>query len=78
MCVCAYTYTAGVCSHYVLQPSPSLSLLLKPVVSRELLLPCSLAVCAQAPAADAAQAVRVGWVGFFAIILQKEEEEFRN
>ncbi|KAK5848538.1 hypothetical protein PBY51_006143 [Eleginops maclovinus] len=49
---------SGVCSHYVLQPSPSLSLLLKPVVSRELLLPCSLPVSPQEPAADALHTVQ--------------------
>ncbi|CAJ1086427.1 meiosis 1 arrest protein [Xyrichtys novacula] len=43
----------GVYSHYILQPSPSLSLLLKPVVSRELLLPCSLPVQTQEPTPDA-------------------------
>uniref|UniRef100_A0A3Q2VRM8 Meiosis 1 associated protein n=1 Tax=Haplochromis burtoni TaxID=8153 RepID=A0A3Q2VRM8_HAPBU len=35
-----YVSNTGVYSHYILQPSSSLSLLLKPVVSRELLLPC--------------------------------------
>ncbi|XP_071333927.1 meiosis 1 arrest protein isoform X2 [Trachinotus anak] len=49
---------SGVYSHYVLQPSPSLSLLLKPVVSRELLLPCSLPVSTQDPAPDAVQTVQ--------------------
>ncbi|XP_040887757.1 meiosis 1 arrest protein [Toxotes jaculatrix] len=49
---------SGVYSHYVLQPSPSLSLLLKPVVSRELLLPCSLPVSTQDPAPDAMQTVQ--------------------
>ncbi|KAM3590488.1 uncharacterized protein V6R79_010913 [Siganus canaliculatus] len=44
---------SGPCVHYVLQPSSSLSLLLKPVVSRELLLPCSQPVSAQEPAPDA-------------------------
>ncbi|XP_074555484.1 meiosis 1 arrest protein [Halichoeres trimaculatus] len=43
----------GVCSHYILQPSSSLALLLKPVVSRELLLPCSQLVPAQEPTPDA-------------------------
>ncbi|XP_062300465.1 meiosis 1 arrest protein [Scomber scombrus] len=42
----------GVYSHYVLQPSPSLSLLLKPVVSRELLLPCSMPVSTQDPSPE--------------------------
>ncbi|KAL6118747.1 m1ap [Pungitius sinensis] len=45
-------------SHYVLQPSPSLSLLLKPVASRELLLPCSLPVSTQEPAPDALHAIQ--------------------
>ncbi|XP_070711333.1 meiosis 1 arrest protein [Pempheris klunzingeri] len=49
---------SGVYSHYVLQPSPSLSLLLKPVVSRELLLPCSLPVSAQDPAPGAMQVIQ--------------------
>ncbi|XP_071393268.1 meiosis 1 arrest protein [Centroberyx affinis] len=49
---------SGVYSHYVLQPSPSLSLLLKPVVSRELLLPCSLPVSNQDPPPDAMQAIQ--------------------
>ncbi|XP_047434162.1 meiosis 1 arrest protein-like [Mugil cephalus] len=49
---------SGVHSHYVLQPSPSLSLLLKPVVSRELLLPCSLPVLTQDPAPHAVQTVQ--------------------
>uniref|UniRef100_A0A665UVN8 Meiosis 1 associated protein n=1 Tax=Echeneis naucrates TaxID=173247 RepID=A0A665UVN8_ECHNA len=51
-CVCVY-------SHFILQPSPSLSLLLKPVVSRELLLPCSLPVSTKDPAPDAMQMVQV-------------------
>ncbi|XP_037532776.1 meiosis 1 arrest protein [Nematolebias whitei] len=50
--------SSGVCSYYVLQSSPSLSLLLKPVVSRELLLPCSLPVSAQDPAPHAMQTVQ--------------------
>ncbi|XP_040038700.2 meiosis 1 arrest protein [Gasterosteus aculeatus] len=48
----------GVYSHYVLQPSPSLSLLLKPVASRELLLPCSLPVSTQEAAPDALHAIQ--------------------
>ncbi|XP_069015437.1 meiosis 1 arrest protein [Embiotoca jacksoni] len=48
----------GVYSHYVLQPSSSLSLLLKPVVSRELLLPCSLPVSTQDPGPHATQTIR--------------------
>ncbi|CAL8327140.1 unnamed protein product [Lota lota] len=42
----------GLHSHYVLQASPSLSLLMKPVVSRELLLPCLLPVSTQDPQPD--------------------------
>ncbi|XP_029382812.1 meiosis 1 arrest protein [Echeneis naucrates] len=49
---------SGVYSHFILQPSPSLSLLLKPVVSRELLLPCSLPVSTKDPAPDAMQMVQ--------------------
>ncbi|KAM9335245.1 meiosis 1 arrest protein [Symphorus nematophorus] len=49
---------SGVCSHYVLQPSPSLSLLLKPVVSRELLLPCSLPISNPEAAPDAMQTIQ--------------------
>nr|XP_046237458.1 meiosis 1 arrest protein isoform X2 [Scatophagus argus] len=49
---------SGVCSHYVLQPSPSLSFLLKPVVTRELLLPCSLPVSPQEPEPDAMQTIQ--------------------
>ncbi|XP_030017765.1 meiosis 1 arrest protein [Sphaeramia orbicularis] len=49
---------SGVYSHYVLQPSPSLSLLLKPVASRELLLPCSLAVSTQDPTTEATQTIQ--------------------
>uniref|UniRef100_A0A3P8TUA4 Meiosis 1 associated protein n=1 Tax=Amphiprion percula TaxID=161767 RepID=A0A3P8TUA4_AMPPE len=51
---------SGVYPHYVLQPSPSLSLLLRPVVSRELLLPISLPVSAQDPPPNAMQTVQVG------------------
>ncbi|KAL4660953.1 meiosis 1 arrest protein isoform X1 [Arapaima gigas] len=36
-------------SYYVLQPSPSLSLLLKPVAARELLLPCHLPITSEDP-----------------------------
>ncbi|KAK2862776.1 hypothetical protein Q5P01_002309 [Channa striata] len=50
--------SSGVYSHYVLQPSPSLSFLLKPVASREFLLPCSLPVSSQRPAPDAMQTVQ--------------------
>ncbi|XP_051284460.1 meiosis 1 arrest protein [Dicentrarchus labrax] len=49
---------SGVYSHYVLQPSQSLSLLLKPVVSRELLLPCSLPVPTQEPAPETMQTIQ--------------------
>ncbi|KAL7375898.1 hypothetical protein ABVT39_026212 [Epinephelus coioides] len=48
----------GVYSHYILQPSLSLTLLLKPVVSRELLLPCSLPVSTQEPAPDAMHTIQ--------------------
>ncbi|KAM6960385.1 meiosis 1 arrest protein [Tautogolabrus adspersus] len=48
----------GVYSHYVLQPSPSLSLLLKPVVCRDLLLPCSLPVSTREPTPDALQVLQ--------------------
>lgn len=58
--VCVIVYNTGVVSHYVLQPSLSLSLLLKPVVSRELLLPCSLPISTQDPAPDAMQTMQVG------------------
>ncbi|XP_068443291.1 meiosis 1 arrest protein [Clinocottus analis] len=49
---------SGVYSHYVLQPSSSLSLLLKPVASRELLLPCSLPISTQEPAPDAVHTIQ--------------------
>ncbi|KAA8582501.1 hypothetical protein FQN60_006172, partial [Etheostoma spectabile] len=49
---------SGVYSHYVVQPSPSLCLLLKPVVSRELLLPCTLPVATQEPAPDAMHSIQ--------------------
>ncbi|XP_072232988.1 meiosis 1 arrest protein [Leuresthes tenuis] len=49
---------SGVYSHYILQPSPSFSLLLKPVISRELLLPCSLPVSTQEPPPSAMQTVQ--------------------
>ncbi|KAJ0055954.1 hypothetical protein NL108_016915, partial [Boleophthalmus pectinirostris] len=52
-CVCT-----GVFSHYVLQPSPSLSLLLKPVVSRELLLPCSMGPSSKEPCPEAHRTVQ--------------------
>ncbi|XP_052351663.1 meiosis 1 arrest protein [Oncorhynchus keta] len=44
---------SGVCCHYLLQPSASLSLLLKPVANREMLLPCQLPVSNQDPPPDA-------------------------
>lgn len=69
--VCVFVYNTGVHSHYVLQPSPSLSLLLKPVVSRELLLPCSLSVSTQEPAPDAVQVVQVRRPLFILNKLQK-------
>uniref|UniRef100_A0A3B5LGC3 Meiosis 1 associated protein n=1 Tax=Xiphophorus couchianus TaxID=32473 RepID=A0A3B5LGC3_9TELE len=50
---------SGVYSHYILQPSPSLSLLLKPVASRELLLPCSLPVSNQDPSPNLGPSSRV-------------------
>ncbi|XP_026154485.1 meiosis 1 arrest protein [Mastacembelus armatus] len=53
LCVCMYMN-----SHYVLQPSPSLSLLLKPVVSRELLLPFSLPISTQDPEPDTMQTMQ--------------------
>ncbi|XP_019898691.2 meiosis 1 arrest protein isoform X2 [Esox lucius] len=46
-------FTGGVCSHYLLQPSASLTLLLKPVANRELLLPCQLPDSNQDPPPDA-------------------------
>ncbi|XP_061566172.1 meiosis 1 arrest protein [Cololabis saira] len=49
--------SSGVRSFYMLQPCPSLSLLLKPVVSRELLLPCSMPAAAQAPSPHAMQTI---------------------
>ncbi|XP_028285572.1 meiosis 1 arrest protein [Parambassis ranga] len=49
---------SGVYSHYVLQPSPCLSLLLKPVVCRELLLPCSMPMLGQDPSPNAMQTVQ--------------------
>ncbi|XP_034020935.1 meiosis 1 arrest protein [Thalassophryne amazonica] len=49
---------SGVHSHYVLQPSPSLSLLVKPIVSRELLLPCSMLASTQDPTPDAVQVIQ--------------------
>lgn len=54
----------GVRSHYILQPSSALSLLLKPTASKELLLPCSLSPSMQQnPAPEAVQAVQVGQGG---------------
>ncbi|XP_060951818.1 meiosis 1 arrest protein [Limanda limanda] len=50
--------SSGVYSHYVLQSSLSLTLLLKPVASRELLLPCHQPIPTQDPAPDAMQTVQ--------------------
>ncbi|XP_054609252.1 meiosis 1 arrest protein isoform X2 [Dunckerocampus dactyliophorus] len=50
---------SGMFSHYVLQPSASLSCLLKPVISRELLLPCTQSLPAQEPAPEAMQVIQV-------------------
>uniref|UniRef100_A0A3B3DA23 Meiosis 1 associated protein n=1 Tax=Oryzias melastigma TaxID=30732 RepID=A0A3B3DA23_ORYME len=50
--------SSGVISHYLLQPSPSLSFLLKPVASRELLLPSSMAVPSHDPSPHAMQTVQ--------------------
>ncbi|XP_056299011.1 meiosis 1 arrest protein isoform X2 [Pseudoliparis swirei] len=52
-CSCCFAWRLHRGRRLEAQPSPSLSLLLKPVVSRELLLPCSLPVSTQEPAADA-------------------------
>ncbi|XP_053714954.1 meiosis 1 arrest protein isoform X3 [Synchiropus splendidus] len=49
--------SVGLYSHYVLQASPTLTLLLKPVASRELLLPCPLVVPTQDPTAEATQTI---------------------
>ncbi|KAM9425742.1 meiosis 1 arrest protein [Pholidichthys leucotaenia] len=48
----------GVNSHYILQSSPTLTLLLKPIVSRELLLPCTLPTSTLDPAPHAVQIVQ--------------------
>ncbi|CAL8376772.1 unnamed protein product [Gadus morhua 'NCC'] len=48
----------GLQAHYVLQASPFSSLLLKPVVSRELLLPCPLPASAQDPRPDTLHAIQ--------------------
>ncbi|KAM4714766.1 meiosis 1 arrest protein [Anableps anableps] len=53
-----HTWVTGVYSHYILQPSPCLSLLLKPVASRELLLPCSLPISNQEPSPNAMQTIQ--------------------
>ncbi|RVE60570.1 hypothetical protein OJAV_G00182330 [Oryzias javanicus] len=50
--------SSGVSSHYLLQPSPSLSFLLKPVASRDLLLPSSMPVSSQDPSPQAMQTVQ--------------------
>ncbi|KAM9827364.1 meiosis 1 arrest protein [Neosynchiropus ocellatus] len=49
--------SGGLYSHYVLQASPTLTLLLKPVASRELVLPCPLVVPTQDPTAEATQTI---------------------
>ncbi|KAF7657393.1 hypothetical protein LDENG_00027550 [Lucifuga dentata] len=49
---------SGVHSHYVLQSSPSLSLLLKPVACRDLLLPCSLPVSSQDPTPESLHTIQ--------------------
>nr|XP_057922375.1 meiosis 1 arrest protein isoform X2 [Doryrhamphus excisus] len=49
---------SGVFSHYILQPSASLSCLLKPVISRELWLPCTHSVPAQEPTPEAVQVIQ--------------------
>lgn len=50
---------SGVFSYYVLQSSGSLSLLLKPVLTRELMLPCSLPVSMEDPPLPALATVEV-------------------
>ncbi|KAJ8007826.1 hypothetical protein DPEC_G00098230 [Dallia pectoralis] len=51
-------FTGGMCSHYLLQPSASLTLLLKPVANRELLLPCQLPDSNQDPLPDALSTIQ--------------------
>uniref|UniRef100_A0A3Q2CM96 Meiosis 1 associated protein n=1 Tax=Cyprinodon variegatus TaxID=28743 RepID=A0A3Q2CM96_CYPVA len=51
---------SGVYSHYILQPSPYFSLLLKPVASRELLLPCSMSGSNQDSTPDSLQTIQLG------------------
>ncbi|CAL8241694.1 unnamed protein product [Merluccius merluccius] len=67
VCVCACvsncyspesTLHVSIHSHYVLQASPSLSLLMKPVVCRELLLPCPLSVSTQEPQPHAVHTIQ--------------------
>ncbi|XP_062311444.1 meiosis 1 arrest protein [Osmerus eperlanus] len=60
-----------ICSFYVLQASPSLSLLLRPVVCRETLLPCNMPVCSQAPPTHAMATIQ-------ASLKQLEEEAAFN
>uniref|UniRef100_A0A3Q2FMQ9 Meiosis 1 associated protein n=1 Tax=Cyprinodon variegatus TaxID=28743 RepID=A0A3Q2FMQ9_CYPVA len=57
----ALCQTLRVCvySHYILQPSPYFSLLLKPVASRELLLPCSMSGSNQDSTPDSLQTIQV-------------------
>ncbi|XP_029610385.1 meiosis 1 arrest protein isoform X1 [Salmo trutta] len=62
---------SGVCCHYLLQPSASLSLLLKPVANRELLLPCQLPVSNQDPPPDALTTIQ-------SCVGQLEEESLFN
>lgn len=83
----------GVRSHYILQPSSALSFLLKPVVSKELLLPCSLPLSAPPPPSEAAHTIQVGggggcrnnvgnqkrkWLCFRKMILGKKKTEFSS
>ncbi|XP_042185345.1 meiosis 1 arrest protein isoform X1 [Oncorhynchus tshawytscha] len=62
---------SGVCCHYLLQPSASLSLLLKPVANREMLLPCQLPVSNQDPPPDALTTIQ-------SCVGQLEEESLFN
>ncbi|KAM9400671.1 meiosis 1 arrest protein [Salvelinus alpinus] len=62
---------SGVCCHYLLQPSAALSLLLKPVANRELLLPCQLPVSNQDPPPDALTTIQ-------SCVGQLEEESLFN
>ncbi|KAK6291752.1 hypothetical protein J4Q44_G00375370 [Coregonus suidteri] len=62
---------SGVSCHYLLQPSASLSFLLKPVANRELLLPCQLPVSNQDPPPDALTTIQ-------SCVSQLEEESLFN